>query len=190
MPADADVAALLHSAWAALGGNGELLGELRLTGRQEGRLASTLAAMPAMTAAVAASALAAAALDRARGARTPVPVVVDRDHVAVAARSERYAHRVGRGRQDLFAPLSRFWETADGWLRLHANYPWHRERALAVLGCDDDPDAVAAAVRRWPGARSKMPWPAGVRSGTPCARGRSGATTRRAGRSRPSRWST
>jgi len=29
----------------------------------------------------------------------------------------------GSAQADLFAPLSRFWRTADGWLRLYANYP-------------------------------------------------------------------
>jgi hypothetical protein len=47
---------------------------------------------------------------------------------------------------DPFAPLSRFWRTADGWLRLHANYPWHKERALRVLGCQDRPEAVGLHV--------------------------------------------
>jgi hypothetical protein len=53
---------------------------------------------------------------------------------------------------DPFAPLSRFWRTADGWLRLHANYPWHKERALRVLGCQDRPEAVGEAIASWSGA--------------------------------------
>ncbi|WP_214366754.1 CoA transferase [Pseudonocardia sp. H11422] len=46
---------------------------------------------------------------------------------------------------------SAFHRTADGWLRLHANYPWHRVAALRVPGCDEatGPEALAAAVRRW-----------------------------------------
>jgi hypothetical protein len=101
---------------------------------------------------VAASGLAVSALTAARTGSAPQPVALDAGHVALAARSERYAAPDGSvPPRDLFAPLSRFWRTADGWLRLHTNYPWHRERALRVLGCADDPDAVARAVAERPG---------------------------------------
>src|SRR6478735_2213733 len=39
-----------------------------------------------------------------------------------------------------FAPLSGFRKTADGWIRLHANYPHHEQRllhALAATGAED-----------------------------------------------------
>ena len=143
--------ALLESAWTALAGEPVQLENVAVAGAEEGLLASTLPALPAMLAAVGASTLAASVLDLARGTRAPVPVVIDAEHVALAARSERYA-RDGTARQpDLLAPLSRFWQTADGWLRLHANYPWHRERALGVLGCEGVPEAVAEAVLSWRG---------------------------------------
>ena len=49
-----------------------------------------------------------------------------------------------------FAPLSRFWRAADGWVRTHGNYPWHRAGLLRALGCagdaQDDPEPVAAAI--------------------------------------------
>jgi hypothetical protein len=45
-----------------------------------------------------------------------------------------------------FAPLSRFWRTGDGWVRTHANYPWHRDALLRTLGVEDDPGAVASAM--------------------------------------------
>jgi hypothetical protein len=44
-----------------------------------------------------------------------------------------------------FAPLSRFWRAGDGWVRTHANYPWHREALLRALGTAD-PNAVASAI--------------------------------------------
>lgn len=142
---------LMHRAWSALGGDPELLDLVQVSGQPAGLLPSTLAALPAMTAAVAVSALAAAVLDRARGSTAWAPVVVDVEHVAVAARSERYARTAGAKQVELFAPLSRFFRTADGWIRLHANYPWHRDRAPSVLGCASRPESVEQAVLAWSG---------------------------------------
>ncbi|MCW2675031.1 MAG: hypothetical protein JWR70_71 [Modestobacter sp.] len=149
---DGPTDALLRAAWSALGGEGGALDQVRTTGEPAVRLPSSLPVLPAMVAAVGAATLAAAVLDGARSGRAVPPVDLDVGHVALAARSERHARRAGQRAEDLFAPLSRFWATADGWLRLHANYAWHRERALRVLGGPDGPDAVAAAVRTWRGA--------------------------------------
>ncbi|SOC52298.1 CoA-transferase family III [Blastococcus aggregatus] len=73
---------------------------------------------------------------------------LDGPHVGLAVRSERYARLAGRPVGMGFAPLSRFWRTADGWLRLHGNYPHHRAAAASVLG-SEEVDAVAAAAARW-----------------------------------------
>ncbi|NEE03565.1 hypothetical protein G1H10_25700 [Phytoactinopolyspora halotolerans] len=104
-----------------------------------------------MLAAVGTSTLAASVLDASRSGQDPLPVELDAEHVAVAACSERYARQEGVDAPELFAPLSRFWRTADGWLRLHANYAWHRRRALRVLECGEDATDVAHAISRWPG---------------------------------------
>jgi CoA transferase family III len=143
--------ALLREAWSALGGGMDLPALVELTGDGAGLLPSTLPVLPAMVAAVSVSTLAASVLDAARGARPPASILIDVEHVAVAARSERYARAEGSGTADLFAPLSRLWRTADGWLRLHANYVWHRERALRVLACQGRPEAVEEAIRSWRG---------------------------------------
>lgn len=152
MTAVADVTCvLLREAWSALGGEMDLLGLVEVTGDGAGLLPSRLHALPAMAAAVSASTLAASVLDAARRSGPPAPVLIDTDHVAVAACSERYAREEGSGEPQLFGPLSRFWCTSDGWLRLHANYAWHRARALHVLACRDRPEAVEEAVRSWRG---------------------------------------
>lgn len=78
----------------------------------------------------------------------PSPVRLEAAHVSLAVRSERFVRLDGRPVGLGFAPLSRFWRTADGWLRLHGNYPHHRAAAAAVLGTDDV-DAVATAARSW-----------------------------------------
>ena len=84
-------------------------------------------------AAVATALRAAAAFGQQRGGPT-VAVTLDRAHVAAAVRSERYFQIGGQPAGASFAPLSRFWRTADGWIRTHANYPWHRRALLSALG--------------------------------------------------------
>ncbi len=144
LPEDAD--ALLCTAWNALGGQHEELDRLDVTGRTTGHLPSAVPSYQAMLAAVASATVAVSTLDAARQRATPAPVAVDGDHVAVAAHSERHACRSGLKTPPSFAPLSRFWRTRDGQVRTHANYPWHRDRALAVLGCTADPAQVERAM--------------------------------------------
>ncbi|MCX6467505.1 MAG: CoA transferase [Pseudonocardiales bacterium] len=124
----------LGDVWRSLGGAPDRLDRLAVTGPAR-VLPSAFAVTTAGVAAVGASLLAA----------TAGPVALDTRQLAVALRSERYLLRDGRSVGPPFDPLSAFHRTADGWLRLHANYPWHRAAALRVLGCPADrvPDAVA-----------------------------------------------
>ncbi|MGY1848114.1 CoA transferase [Blastococcus sp. SYSU DS1021] len=72
------------------------------------------------------------------------PLHLDAGHVAASFAGERHVRFHGKPAGGGFAPLSRFWRTADGWVRLHGNYPQHRAAATAVLGED-----VASAALRW-----------------------------------------
>ncbi len=136
-PGHGSVANVLDSVWAALGGDPRELARLQVTGPRT-TLASTFSVTDAATAAVGASLLAATLGSAAR-------VSVDTRQLAVAVRSERYVRRDGRAGGSPFDPLSAFHRTSDGWLRLHANYAWHRAAALRVLGCaqGDAPAAIA-----------------------------------------------
>jgi len=89
------------------------------------------------------------ALDAAAVLRGGVSVEVDPTHVAAAIRSEGLLRFDGQPLPG-FAPLSRFWRAADGWVRTHANYPWHRDALLAALAAG--PDGVAAAIEALPAA--------------------------------------
>lgn len=40
-----------------------------------------------------------------------------------------------------------------GWVHIHANFPHHRERALALLGCSHDRAAVQSALQSWTAER-------------------------------------
>ncbi|UGT45644.1 CoA transferase [Nocardia yamanashiensis] len=63
----------------------------------------------------------------------PLDAVPDPGRIAAAFASERLFRENGAA-PDVFAPLSGFFTTADGWIRTHANYPHHRTRLLAALG--------------------------------------------------------
>ncbi|MBN1095466.1 CoA transferase [Blastococcus sp. TML/C7B] len=106
-------------------------------------LGGPLAVDELVTGAVAAQLLAARAL---RG--DDAPVRIDGPHVGLAVRSERYARLAGRPVGLGFAPLSRFFATSDGWVRLHGNYAHHRAAAATVLG-SEDPAQVARVATRW-----------------------------------------
>ncbi|MEU4428450.1 hypothetical protein AB0F81_48195, partial [Actinoplanes sp. NPDC024001] len=93
---------------------------------------------------------AAAGLAHARTGRRPA-VELDTAHVAAAMRSEVWLRDPAGHGVDGFAPLSRLWPAGDGFVRTHANYPWHRAALLAALGVSDGADAevaprVAAAI--------------------------------------------
>ncbi|MFH8730707.1 MULTISPECIES: CoA transferase [unclassified Streptomyces] len=125
-----------RTAWAALGGDPALTSNIASVVR-EGALPARLPVIDLARACVGACSLAAAEL-AARRAGRPLPrVVLDDGALATAFVSERHLLIDGRATVN-FAPLSRFWRTADGWLRTHANYPHHRARLLAALGLGDD----------------------------------------------------
>jgi crotonobetainyl-CoA:carnitine CoA-transferase CaiB-like acyl-CoA transferase len=133
-------AALLDEAWGCLGlwrpASPVVTGPVGLP-----------SALPVADLAVGAVSAQLAAARAFAGARQSEPLAVDGTHVGLAFRSERYVRLAGRPVGAGFAPLSRLWRTADGWLRLHANYPHHRAAALRVLGArTEDPEAVAALV--------------------------------------------
>ena len=132
----------LASFWSGLGGDPALVSRVTAVERP-GVLPSRLPVREFSGACVGVCALAAAELAARRTGGGEVPAVrVDDGAVATAFVSERHLRVDGRAAES-FAPLSRFWRTADGWVRTHANYPHHRARLLSALGAPKDPDAVA-----------------------------------------------
>ena len=138
---------LIVQAWEALVGGAASwppapLVEITGTG---GQLGSRLPVENVAVACVGVALMAASALAARRGG-SPVSAGLDRGVVAAAVRSERHFRRGGGSAGAGFAPLSRFWRAADGWVRTHANYPWHRAALLSALGTSDDVDAIRAAM--------------------------------------------
>lgn len=151
-------AATAH-AWRAIGGSAELSRNVSYRGAGE-VLPAALPVRELARATVGACSLAGAELLAARtGGRTP-EVRVDEGAVATAFVSERHLLVDGRT-PGLFAPLSRFWRAADGWVRTHANYPHHRARLLAALGVESparvDDDRGAALVESVAAALAARP---------------------------------
>jgi crotonobetainyl-CoA:carnitine CoA-transferase CaiB-like acyl-CoA transferase len=142
---------LLGQAWGALAVDADdavpFPARLEVTG-DPGQLPSRLPVEDTAIACAGAALLAAAGFAPHRADRGSRPARLDRGHVAAAFRSEAYLRLNGRPVATGFAPLSRFWPAADGWVRTHANYPWHREALLRALGTADDPAAVATAIAR------------------------------------------
>ncbi|KMS91778.1 MULTISPECIES: CoA transferase [Streptomyces] len=133
-------------AWSALGGDPAPLARLTTVAR-EGALPARLPVRQLARACVGACALAAAELAAHRAGLAEVPGVrVDDGAVATAFHSERLL-KVGGRAPVVFAPLSRFWRTADGWVRTHANYPHHRARLLGALGLPADASVEEVAGR-------------------------------------------
>jgi CoA-transferase family III len=147
---------LLVQAWAALEEVPDGPAALEVTG-QPGHLPSHLAVEDTAIACAGAALLAAAALaaqrdhDGGRAGATgagsgPRTARLDRGQLAAAFRSEAYLRVNGERAGPGFAPLSRFWQAADGWVRTHANYPWHADALLRALNTSGDPESVAAAI--------------------------------------------
>ncbi|MGY4644858.1 CoA transferase [Cellulomonas sp. URHB0016] len=133
----AEVDVVLVPAWEALGGDPDLTSLVRVMG--DTGLDSVLGVGDLALGAVAAQRLAAEELGT--GSAPTAPVALDARHIGIAFRSERFLRLDGHPAGGRFAPLSRFAATADGWVRLHANYPHHVRALHDALG----PDPLDAA---------------------------------------------
>jgi len=125
----------------------EALAQLTLTGADP-VLPSSFAVGTAAQASIAAMALAAAELHHARGAPRQA-VSVDMRHACAEFRSERLLRVDGQPAPELWDSIAGLYPTADGWVRLHTNFPHHRDGVLRLLGVANDRAAVAGALLGW-----------------------------------------
>ncbi len=140
------MSALLGELLAGAGLPALLADHARLTGA-EPVLRSSFRVDAAAQATIAASGLAAAAIHAARGA-TMQTVTCDMRAAAVEFRSERHLRRGDDAPRDPWDPIAGLYPARDGFVRLHTNFPNHRDAVLAVLGCGPDRAAVAAELAR------------------------------------------
>jgi crotonobetainyl-CoA:carnitine CoA-transferase CaiB-like acyl-CoA transferase len=140
--------AALAELWQTAGQPDESLSQVTLTGA-EPVLPSSFAVGTAAQASIAASALAAAELWRLRGGRRQL-VTVDMRHAAIEFRSERYFRVDGKEPADPWDKIAGTYRCSDGrWVRIHTNFPHHRDGVLALLACDYDKAAVQQALLNW-----------------------------------------
>ncbi len=126
----------------------EALAHIALTG-EDPVLPSSFAVGTAAQASLGASALAAAALWAQRTGRWQA-VAVDMRHALAEFRSERYLRVNGGPAPELWDKIAGLYPCGDGrWVRLHTNFPHHRDGVLRLLHCAHDKDAVRAALAKW-----------------------------------------
>ncbi|MGA4237309.1 CoA transferase [Ralstonia nicotianae] len=134
--------------WRMLGQPDEALSRVALTG-MEPALPASFAVGTLAQSAIAAAALGAAHIDTLRTGRRQ-SVSVDMHHAALEFRSERYFRVGGQLPPDPWDKIAGLYRCGDGrWVRLHTNFPHHRDGVLRLLGCAHDREAVARALAGW-----------------------------------------
>jgi crotonobetainyl-CoA:carnitine CoA-transferase CaiB-like acyl-CoA transferase len=134
--------------WCAVGQSDDTLSTISLTG-SEPVLPSTFAVGTAAQASIAASALAAADLWALRTGRHQ-QVRVDMRDAAIEFRSERYLRIDGNPAPELWDKIAGTYRCRDGrWVRIHTNFPHHRDGVLSLLGCAYDRAAVQRSLEGW-----------------------------------------
>src|SRR3954462_928603 len=140
---------ILSDIWTAAGGEAPALDALTLTG-DEPQLPSSFRVAAAAQVSVAATGLAAAEIWRMRSGAAQ-DVAVDMRHAVVECRSERYLRVDGNPPPAAWDAIAGVYKTRDGFVRLHTNFPHHRDAVCTVLNCKPERDAVQAALMQWDG---------------------------------------
>jgi crotonobetainyl-CoA:carnitine CoA-transferase CaiB-like acyl-CoA transferase len=139
---------VLDSLWQDAGQDTAALAHIDLPGA-EPVLPSSFAVGTAAQVSIGAAALAAAEFWRLRTGEQQRARVPMRD-AAVEFRSERYLRVEGEPAPDLWDKIAGTYRCGDGrWVRLHTNFPHHRDGVLALLRCENDRATVERALQGW-----------------------------------------
>ena len=139
---------ILTRLWSALGGADELTDRVPVPS-PEVVLPSVFAVDDLAAAAVAVATLGAAELLAAREESALREVSVSRRQASAAFLAEALFSPEGWERPPVWDPIAGDYPAADGWIRLHTNYSYHRDAVTRVLGEHADRSEVAAAVATW-----------------------------------------
>jgi crotonobetainyl-CoA:carnitine CoA-transferase CaiB-like acyl-CoA transferase len=144
-PAPLDIVADL---WQLAGADASALEYLNLSG-SDPVLPSSFRIGAAAQASIAVVGLAAAELHHRAGAQRQ-QVSVDMRHAATEFRSEHCLTINGNAPATFGDPLFGAYRTGDGrYVRLHMNFPHHRESVLKFLGCAPTRPAIEEALKNW-----------------------------------------
>src|SRR6478672_11500175 len=141
---------ILADLWISAGGDTSALAAVTLTG-EEPQLPSSFRVAAAAQASIAAAGLAAAQIWKLRSGQSQ-DVAVDIRHAVVECRSERYLRVDGKPPPPTWDAIAGIYRTRDQrFVRLHTNFPHHRDAVCKVLRCGADRDDVQAALLQWDG---------------------------------------
>jgi crotonobetainyl-CoA:carnitine CoA-transferase CaiB-like acyl-CoA transferase len=139
---------ILSDIWISVGGDAAALDAVTLTG-EEPQLPSSFRVAAAAQASVAATGMAAANIWKLRSGEAQ-HVTVDMRHAVVECRSERYLRVDGKPSPMAWDAIAGIYRTRDGrFVRLHTNFPHHRDAVCRVLNCRAERDDVQAALMGW-----------------------------------------
>jgi crotonobetainyl-CoA:carnitine CoA-transferase CaiB-like acyl-CoA transferase len=138
----------LSTLWHDLVLSDEALDRITLTGADPALPSSFHVGQMAQVS-IGAAALAAAELHRRRGGRAQT-ITVDARAAAIEFRSERYLRVNGGEAPELWDKIAGAYRCGDGnWVRIHTNFPHHRDGILKLLQCEHSREAVAKAFEKW-----------------------------------------
>jgi len=141
---------ILSDLWILGGGEPSAIDIVTLTG-SEPILPSSFRVGAAAQVTIAAAGLAAAEVWKARSGEAQ-GISVDMTHAAVECRSERYLRVDDKPPPPAWDVIAGVYKTGDGRLvRLHTNFPHHRDNVCEVLNCKPERDDVQRALMQWKG---------------------------------------
>src|SRR5882757_10769103 len=127
----------------------EILTDLWALTGEEPQLPSSFRVAAAAQASIAATGLAAAQVWKLRSGQSQ-HVAVDMCHAVVECRSERYLRVDGKGSPMAWDAIAGIYKTRDArFVRLHTNFPHHRDAVCKVLDCKPERDDVQAALMQF-----------------------------------------
>jgi crotonobetainyl-CoA:carnitine CoA-transferase CaiB-like acyl-CoA transferase len=142
---------VLAELWTAAGGDAAALDAVTLGG-EEPVVPSSFRVAAAAQASIAAAGLAAAEIWKLRSGHGQT-VAVDIRHAVVECRSERHLRVDSKPPPPAWDVIAGVYRTGDGrFVRLHTNFPQHRDAVCRVLNCTPERDTVQAALLTWEGA--------------------------------------